>query len=147
MPDRLRNGGLAARSTISAGGEAILRLARRIQRPRRKGAPLPAGVIYVGRPTMWGNPFEGRNWRHAKATILHSNWLDGRLGALTLERMGFNCGEIAALDRLRCRVMTNLHRLAGHDLACWCSPKSQWCHGATLLRMAPLHADFERHAI
>ncbi len=95
---------------------------------------------------MWGNPFEHRHWSHAKATILHQNWLDGRLGALTLERMGFGTGEIDALERLRGRVLTQLHTLAGRDLACWCPVNSDWCHAATLLRMAPIYADYERFA-
>ena len=29
----------------------------RIQRRRTKGWRLPAGAVYVGRPTRWGNPF------------------------------------------------------------------------------------------
>ena len=67
-------------------------------------------------------------------------------GALTLEKMGFDPAEIDGLDRLRCRVLTYLHRLSGHDLACWCSPKSEWCHAETLLRLAPIHADYARYA-
>lgn len=141
------NGGDSPRSTRRVCCAPPFRPARRIQRPRRRGAPLPAHTIYVGRPTLWGNPFEGRQWRHAKATILHASWLRGQLGALTLERMGFSPAEIGALERMRARVLTSLHRLAGHDLACWCSPKSEWCHAATLLRMAPVHADIERHAL
>jgi len=119
---------------------------RRIQRPRRKGARLPEGAIYVGRPTLWGNPFQSRRRGHAKSVILHDQWLQGRIGALTLERMGFCPAEIEALTRLRIRVLTGLHRLAGHDLACWCAPSSQWCHAETLLRMAVTHADYERLA-
>lgn len=29
----------------------------RIQRTRAKGWTMPAGAVYVGRPTRWGNPF------------------------------------------------------------------------------------------
>lgn len=120
--------------------------ARRVQRSRRKGAALPPNSVYVGRPTMWGNPFATRRWGHAKSVILHSQWLAGNIGALTLERMGFSPAEIDALERLRIRVLTNLHRLYGHNLACWCPVTSQWCHAQTLLRLAPLHAEYERHA-
>lgn len=95
---------------------------------------------------MWGNPFEHRRWGHAKATILHEHWLGGHLGALTLERMGFSPAEIDGLFRLRIRVLTGLHRLHGHDLACWCPLSSAWCHAITLLRLAPAHAEFERWA-
>ena len=30
----------------------------RIQRSRKKGSQWPAGTVYVGRPTKWGNPFK-----------------------------------------------------------------------------------------
>lgn len=136
----IQNGGLRPRSTLHARPQ-------RVQRSRRRGHSQPEGVIYVGRPTLWGNPFEHRRWGHAKATILHQNWLDGRLGALTLERMGFCPNEIEALERLRARVLTQMHTLADHDLSCWCPLSSDWCHAATLLRMAPIHADLERHAL
>lgn len=120
--------------------------ATRIQRSRRKGAPLPAGAIYVGRPTHWGNPFQGRGVSHARSVILHGEWLKGQVGALTLERLKFSPGEIDALDRLRIRVLTQLHTLAGHDLACWCPLSSEWCHAETLLQLAPLYAEIERFA-
>ncbi len=107
---------------------------------------MPAGAIYVGRPTIWGNPFQARRWGHAKSVILHDRWLQGRLGALSLERLGFCPGEVDALFRLRARVLTNLHQLAAHDLACWCPLSSKWCHAETLLRMAPAYADYERMA-
>ena len=119
---------------------------RRIQRSRRKGAHLPDGTIYVGRPTMWGNPFAYRKIGHAKATILHRAWLNGQLGALTLERMGFSPAEIDSLGRMRERVLVNLHRLAGRNLACWCPATSDWCHAETLIAMAPEHAEIERYA-
>ena len=30
---------------------------KRIQRSRAKGWKMPANTIYVGRPTVWGNPY------------------------------------------------------------------------------------------
>lgn len=118
----------------------------RVQRSRRKGAQLPPDTIYVGRPTMWGNPFGHGRFGHAKSVILHDQWLQGRIGALTLERMGYCPREIEALERLRIRVLTNLHCLAGKHLACWCPLNSAWCHAQTLLRLAAVHADYERYA-
>lgn len=131
---------------LHSPGSDPVPVARRVQRSRRKGAPLPEGAVYVGRPTRWGNPFANKDRGHAKAVILHERWLTGRLGALTLERMGFDPGWIAALDRRRVWVMTHLHELAGRDLACWCSPGSKWCHAEILLRLAPEHAEYERFA-
>ena len=119
---------------------------QRIQRSRRKGIKLPDGAVYVGRPTRWGNPFTDRRWGHAKAVILHKAWLQGHLGALSLERMGYCPAEIEALGRARIAVLTNLHRLAGKDLACWCPVSSDWCHAQILIDLAPIHAEFERLA-
>ena len=141
-----RNGCESTRSTLTATGDDVLSIGRRIQRSRRKGFRMPIGAVYVGRPTMWGNPFEHRLWGHAKATILHERWLNGRLGALSLERMGFCPGEIDALDRLRARAMADLHTLAGKDLACWCPTSSRWCHAEALLHLAKMHAEFEKYA-
>ena len=134
-------GALPPRSTHGA-----IPRAQRVQRSRRKGYRTPEGTIYVGRPTIWGNPFAVSGRGHAKATILHKEWLAGRLGALTLERMGYCPAEIETLGRLRERVLTRLHELAGHDLACWCPLTSQWCHAETLLALAPDYTEFERHA-
>lgn len=107
---------------------------------------LPPSAIYVGRPTMWGNPFAYGRCGHARSVILHKEWLAGHIGALTLERMGFCPAQIEALDRLRSRVLVNLHRLAGHDLACWCPLTSQWCHAETLLALAPQYHELEQLA-
>lgn len=122
---------------------------KRVRRSRRKGAIMPPGAIYVGRPTKWGNPFTATTPKraghgsHARCTILHKEWLAGRVGALMLENMGFHPGEIDALERLRCRVLSDLHQLAGKDLACWCPLTSEWCHAETLMRLAPQFAEIE----
>ena len=39
---------------------------KRIQRHRTKGWRMPEGAIYVGRPTIWGNPY--RVTRQGKTT-------------------------------------------------------------------------------
>lgn len=136
MPDRiLRHGG-----------------PQRIRRSRRKGYRLPGDAIYVGRPTLWGNPFVVGSWTHgghgshARCVILHRAWLAGRIGDLTLERMGFCPAQIEALLRKRERILARLHELAGHDLACWCPLTSEWCHADTYLVMAADFAELERLA-
>ena len=95
---------------------------------------------------MWGNPFMVARWGHARSVILHKEWLAGHIGALTLENMGFSPSEIDAIDRLRSRVLTQLHHLAGKDLACWCPLTSDWCHAETLLQLAPGYAEIDRIA-
>lgn len=119
---------------------------QRLQHSRRKGAPIPEGAVYVGRPTRWGNPFARRQWNHAKSVNLFDRWLTGDLAGLSLERIGFCPAEVATLDRRRVWVLTHLHELAGKDLVCWCPRSSPWCHADTLLRLAPLYADYERFA-
>lgn len=108
---------------------------RRLQRSRRKGATTPEGARYCGRPTKYGNPFQVRRFGHMKAVNLHRRWLRGRLGALSLERLGFSSHEIDALFRLRARILHDIHELAGVDLVCWC-PLTSPCHVDTLLRLA-----------
>jgi hypothetical protein len=111
-------------------------LPRRLQRSRRRGAATPDGARYVGRPTVFGNPFRIERFGHARAVALHRSWLAFRLGTLTLEKIGFHPAEIEALDRLRVRVLRRLPELAGHDLQCWCPLTSRWCHADTLLALA-----------
>lgn len=80
---------------------------KRIQRKRTKGWRMPAGTVYVGRPTRYGNPFIGPE-------------------AVTLYR------EYAEAGGLRGRC---LKELRGKDLACWC-PLNQPCHADVLLELA-----------
>jgi hypothetical protein len=119
--------------------------AKRYYRPRGQKA-LPDGVIWAGRGSLWANPFFNRQWRHAKSVILHRRWLNGEVAALSLERLGFSLGEVDTLLRRRARVLTNLWRLEGHDLACSCPLSSRWCHVDTVIDLVPLHADYERYA-
>lgn len=47
-------------------------MAKRIQRKRTRGYRLPAGAVYVGRPTRWGNPFTLRgNSGLARVPAIH----------------------------------------------------------------------------
>ena len=140
-------GGQHPRSTAVIKPQGlILPAAKRVQRSRRKGSVMPQGSVYVGRPTIWGNPFQARNCGHAKSVILHDRWLRGHLGALSLEHMGFCPAEVEALYRLRERVLVSIHQLAGKDLACWCPTTSRWCHAELLLKLAAHYAEIERHA-
>ncbi len=123
-------------ATLFPGTTDMTCTTRRIRRSRRKLATLPPGAIYVGRPTVWGNPFQDRVGGHARSVIYYENWLAGRVGALLLESRGFSPSEIDALARKRSAILTGLPRLAGRDLACWCPLTSDWCHANTLIRLA-----------
>jgi hypothetical protein len=109
---------------------------KRHQRSRRKGAKTPAGVIYVGRPTPFGNPFSTKRFGHARACALYSLWLDHRLGARALERRGFCPAEIEGLTRFRAALDRHLPRLFGKDLQCWCPLTTRYCHAEHLLHYA-----------
>jgi hypothetical protein len=75
---------------------------------------MPAGAVYVGRPTRWGNRFgHDTPGSRAGAVRLFRLWVDQH-------------PEYAAAVRAE---------LAGKTLACWC-PLDQPCHADELLRIA-----------
>jgi hypothetical protein len=77
-------------------------------------------VVYIGRPSMWGNPFViGRDGDRRAVIAKYENWLLGRL----------------ALPGKRPPSLAEIRReLQGKKLACWCAPES--CHGDVLARLA-----------
>ncbi len=76
---------------------------------------MPAGAVYVGRPSRWGNRFGTDNTRASRA------------GAVALFRLWVaQHPEYAAAVRAE---------LAGKTLACWC-PLDHPCHADELLRIA-----------
>ena len=89
-------------------------------------------MIYVGRPTIFGNPFNYKRFGHARSVGLYRCWIERRLGALSLSKLGFCPSEIDALFRWRHRLDAELGRLVGVDLQCWCPVTSRWCHADVL---------------
>ena len=110
----------------------------RIQRQRTKGWTMPEGAFYVGRPSIWGNPF------------IHADAAEAVEAFERLLRGGTQNFEMGP-DRLQ--FAKNAHpktlhwayadfvrtfakqRLAGLDLACWC-PLDKPCHADVLLKIA-----------
>ena len=83
---------------------------------RRKGAePAPEGAVYVGRPTMWGNPFVvGKDGSQGECVELYREWISSPAGQV---------------------IATRARRwLRDKDLVCWCAPKP--CHADVLLEIA-----------
>jgi Domain of unknown function (DUF4326) len=119
-----------------SGAVAAPTLPRRHQRSRKKGSRTPDGVIYCGRPTIRGNPFDWRRFGLAYSVRLFRDWLDGRLSDLRIERLGFCPAEIEALHRRRERLLAEIGRLRGRDLQCWCPLSSRWCHIDILIERA-----------
>ena len=73
---------------------------------------VPPGAVYIGRPSIWGNPFAiGKDGSRDEVIAQYEAWLRSRPG-----------------------LTGRLHRLRGKDLVCWCAPEP--CHGDVLIRLA-----------
>jgi hypothetical protein len=116
---------------------------KRVQLSRRKGYRRPDGVVYVGRPSKWGNPFvvkaqnanggryrpggryvENAKRRHQVVEMFRGMLLKGE-------------GEPWAT------MLRDLPELRGKDLACWCPitdpmlpGRKHECHADVLLEEA-----------
>lgn len=116
----------------------------RLQRQRTRGWRTPTGAVFVGRGTIFGNPFtvvdalaEGfadteDEARHA-CVVAHRDWLNSDPAYRDQYAVGGRLYD-------RNKVLAALPALAGHDLTCWCRPPARGqadiCHAATLLAMA-----------
>lgn len=103
---------------------------KRIQRKRIKGWRMPAGAIYVGRGSIWGNPFKGKDafekyqWALSEFPSVEkcNAWTDaGGIGIMYVALAG--------------RIGGILDMLRGHNLACWCALDKP-CHADILLKIA-----------
>jgi hypothetical protein len=134
---------------------------KRIQRRRSKGWRMPEGAVYVGRPTVFGNPFRAvkspccPTWDvvddNGVTYLIDHAWTHThdvsnlRLGSDSDRK--FAQTEAA---RLFAEELTDwfggrldnepglreaIAGLAGRDLACWC-PLDQPCHADVLLELA-----------
>lgn len=83
----------------------------RIQRQRKKGWRMPAGAVYCGRGSKWGNP-------HTFA----------------------NSGTVHPAVRFACETLPlmDVEELRGKDLACWCvvGDPDVLCHVDIILEKA-----------
>lgn len=74
---------------------------------------MPAGAIYVGRPTRWGNPYFTESMPREQKVALYRDYVTARIAA----------GEL------------DIEELRGKDLACWCALDVP-CHADVLLELA-----------
>ena len=75
-------------------------------------ARMPAGAVYIGRGSKWGNPFKiGLDGDRAAVIARHETWLRDQHG-----------------------LLRSIGELQGKDLVCFCAPAA--CHGDLLLRLA-----------
>lgn len=134
---------------------------RRIQRRRTKGWRAPAGAVYVGRGTRWGNPYRLGQTQVRMPGIDGSKWQhEGRLGKTSGQRHAFvhpngtitwhlvqDATPEQVIDLYR-RWLTGKpelvaaarEQLAGRDLMCWCPlpepGEPDHCHATVLLSIA-----------
>lgn len=73
---------------------------------------VPVDAVYVGRPTIWGNPY-----------------VIGRDG--TRDEVIAKYREYVARSP---EILARLPELRGKDLVCWCAPAA--CHADVLLELA-----------
>ena len=71
---------------------------------------IPAGAVYIGRPSKWGNPFViGKDGTRKEVIQKYREWLSQHPELIEAAR----------------------RELAGKDLVCYCAPKA--CHGDVLI--------------
>ena len=75
---------------------------------------IPKDVVYVGRPTKWGNPW----WPKSNEAERNAS-----------------CDKYETYATLRAQAEPEwIAPLRGKDLVCWCAPSR--CHADTLIRLA-----------
>lgn len=127
---------------------------QRIQRKRTKGWKMPENAVYVGRPTIFGNPVvctphgcelkpcgcapeHGCEPYRCCVKVFREYVTSGIEG-----RPDCTGSFVLALDAMegyphRNEVVRRLPELRGKDLACWC-PLDKPCHADVLLELANL---------
>ena len=74
---------------------------------------IPEGAVYIGRPSIWGNPFIlGEDGDRSRVIYMYREWIREQPDLVEKARK----------------------ELAGKDLVCYCAPKQ--CHGDILLEIA-----------
>lgn len=100
---------------------------KRIQRKRTKGWRMPAGAVYVGQPTKWGNPFRiGETVSGEHEPQDEHDLIESVEDSVEAYETWVHLGVIPESD---------IDELRGRDLACWC-PLDQPCHADVLLDLA-----------
>ncbi len=129
----------------------------RIQRKRTKGfdmqkaSPNGLPVVYVGRPTKWGNPFSERTWGLELAIALFRDACDDVFdpGTIPTEFEDWRFTDASQIASAWRRHLNNLYstasliqrELRGKNLACWCplidkNGDNVPCHADVLLELA-----------
>lgn len=120
----------------------------RIQRSRAKGWKKPENTIYVGRGSIWGNPFvvgepsgvfpKGTGLRGEAETLIPALTLDQCIEFYRNAVEGYLKPEMYPAGHdfsNRLRPHAGVEMLRGKNLMCWCAP-AQKCHADILLEIA-----------
>jgi len=91
---------------------------------KKHDAPIPAGAVYVGRPTKWGNPFS-----HIHDGMTTAKWIT-RNREESIQRYEEWLHE-PKQDKLRADMRQELQ---GKELVCWCAPQD--CHARIIMDVA-----------
>lgn len=113
---------------------------KRIQRQRTKGWRMPPNAVYVGRPTIWGNPFWHAEKFHGVelSLALFRNTAQGIWDPSVVKDVPLTYYDEYHewLRRIRHHPLEVMQsELRGKDLACWC-PLDKPCHADILLELA-----------
>lgn len=103
---------------------------KRIQRQRTKGWRMPAGAVYVGRRTEWGNVF-----RVGMVACNHRSAGECGCNTFNRETAAEAVADFRAIPRSQKAIDRIKAALRGKDLACWCPPSAP-CHADVLLEIA-----------
>ncbi|MFB8772133.1 DUF4326 domain-containing protein [Streptomyces broussonetiae] len=123
------------------GRQITLDQPRRIQRRRLKGWRAPAGAVYVGRGTRWGNPYLVRQCGPTFGVVdsRTSGVIFGGRSEVEARRVAVDWYRAWAAGQADLSAAVR-QQLAGRDLMCWCPlPEPgdpDHCHGAVLLALA-----------
>ena len=112
----------------------------RIQRKRTKGWRMPEGTVYVGRPTLFGNPIVINNRCTPKEAVKAYRFLLTASQSKIADAIIHEDRSPAPFGGLgmivwRQKVRRELPKLRGKNLACFCS-LDQPCHADVLLKIA-----------
>lgn len=121
-------------------------MAVRVQRKRSRGWKMPENTVYVGRPSLFGNPFDVRRWGREVAIRLFRNtatgfWSPDEVPAGQSVEIAYqeHMEFLDQLTRAGYKQVDALYairsQLRGKNLACWC-PLDQPCHADVLLELA-----------
>lgn len=84
-------------------------------RSSKSTMPPPPGAVYIGRPTVYGNPFNVSDYGSIKVVMdKYEEWIMRQEQVFLRHQMK--------------------RELRGKDLVCWCAPRI--CHGDIILRIA-----------